>query len=171
MQKLSSGIGLLALSLLAACGGDEEAETTTQPTTDVVDSSDADAMVATDTESPMDGSAPVIEDPTLTRLHDEVFVISCGGGSCHLGGEVGGGLALDNDGELLARLTEPSIGSLLPQVTPGSLEESYLWHKCEGTHRSDAVGGAGSRMPLGLPPLSPEQRALLEAWILAGAPE
>lgn len=170
MQKLSLGIGLLALSLVSACGDDEE-DTTTQPTADAAGSTDADATAATDTETPMDGSAPVIENPTLARVHDEVFVMTCGGGSCHLNGEEGGGLALDNDGELLARLTAASVGSLLPQITPGSLEDSYLWHKCEGTHRTDAVGGAGSRMPLGLPPISTEQRALLEAWILAGAPE
>jgi hypothetical protein len=170
MHKFSLGLGLLTLALATAtaCGADDEV--TSNETADA-GPGDTDVATTTDTATPEDGSAPVIENPTLTMVSDEIFVMTCGGGACHLNGEQGGGLSLDNDGGLMARLLAPSVGSLLPQITPGSVEQSYLWHKNEGTHRTDAVGGAGSRMPLGLPPISTEQRALLEAWILAGAPE
>jgi hypothetical protein len=66
-------------------------------------------------------------------------------------------------------LLELSVGSEFPQVTPGSVEASYLWHKVNGTHRSPEVGGTGSRMPLSGAPLSEAQLATLRAWIEGGA--
>lgn len=54
------------------------------------------------------------------------------------------------------------------QVEPGDPSESYLWHKVAGTQAS--VGGAGMQMPLGVP-LSADDQALIEDWIIAGAPQ
>ena len=52
-------------------------------------------------------------------------------------------------------------------VTPGKPEDSYLWHKIDGTQVD--VGGSGSRMPLNSP-LHDDEKAIVERWILAGAP-
>ena len=58
-------------------------------------------------------------------------------------------------------------------VKPGSTDESYLWHKLQGTHLSVA-GGEGKSMPIvnqvGAR-LSDDELAIIEAWISAGAPE
>ena len=54
----------------------------------------------------------------------------------------------------------------LDRVQPGSLEDSYLWRKIEGTHED--VGGSGTAMPPGLE-LDEADLMVLEAWILGGA--
>ena len=52
-------------------------------------------------------------------------------------------------------------------VEPGDSENSYLWHKLNGTHQS--VGGAGSQMPLSGSPLSAAELSVVETWINDGA--
>jgi hypothetical protein len=51
-------------------------------------------------------------------------------------------------------------------VSPGALNESYLWHKLSGTHLE--VGGLGDRMPSNFP-LDPNQLKVFEQWIASGA--
>lgn len=177
--KLTNAILSLTIlcAALAACGDEEETVTPTPDagTTDTAGESDgtgtADTTPEADTDTPdEDGSGdPPVDNVALTQVSLEVFEVSCGGLACHTGGGIGGGLSLENDAELRDRLLAPSIGSLFPNVTPGDINTSYLWHKCEGTHRSDEVGGTGDRMPLGLPPLTDDQRSLLQAWIEGGA--
>ena len=57
----------------------------------------------------------------------------------------------------------------MPYITPGSLEESFLWYKI--TDRQDEVVGGGERMPPppDNEPLSADAIAAVEAWILSGA--
>lgn len=52
-------------------------------------------------------------------------------------------------------------------VTPGKLNESYLWHKLDGTQLE--VGGSGARMPSNIP-LDQDQKDVVARWIAAGAP-
>jgi hypothetical protein len=52
-------------------------------------------------------------------------------------------------------------------VEPGVLNESYLWHKVNGTQRE--VGGQGEIMPFTVP-LVPDELRIIERWIAAGAP-
>ena len=52
-------------------------------------------------------------------------------------------------------------------VKPGSLNESYLWHKVSGTHLE--VGGQGMIMPYTVP-LTDAELDVFERWIAAGAP-
>jgi hypothetical protein len=51
-------------------------------------------------------------------------------------------------------------------VQPGALNESYVWHKINGTQAQ--VGGQGSIMPSTIP-LNAEERRVFERWIAAGA--
>lgn len=51
-------------------------------------------------------------------------------------------------------------------VKPGSLNESYLWLKLNGTQAQ--VGGTGDIMPPTVP-LNAEERRVFEQWIAAGA--
>ena len=179
MSKVLFSLVLLCATA-AACGGDDETvtpapdagttDTTPDTTPDAEGTGTPDTAPETDTEAPDDGSGGGGgEEVLLEQVSLEVFEVSCGGLACHTGGGVGGGLSLENDAELRDRLLEPSLGSLFPNVTPGDINASYLWHKCEGTHRSDEVGGTGARMPLGLAPLTDEQRSLLQNWIEGGA--
>lgn len=72
------------------------------------------------------------------------------------------------DGRAIENLVRvPSIESKLPRLTPGDLSRSYIHHKLHGTFLS--VGGAGAQMPLG-GQLTPEELALVDDWILSGAP-
>ena len=52
-------------------------------------------------------------------------------------------------------------------VYPGAPGKSYLMHKLDGTHLD--AGGQGVQMPFGAPPLEPEVRERIRAWIAAGA--
>jgi hypothetical protein len=54
----------------------------------------------------------------------------------------------------------------VPLVVPCDLERSYLMVKIHGS----STMCSGEPMPRDAPPLSPEQIATLENWILAGAP-
>lgn len=51
-------------------------------------------------------------------------------------------------------------------VKPGVLNESYLWHKVNGTQL--VVGGSGKIMPSTIP-LDAAQLATIERWIAGGA--
>jgi hypothetical protein len=51
-------------------------------------------------------------------------------------------------------------------VKPGSLNESYLWHKVNGTQIE--VGGTGQIMPSTIP-LDAGQLGVIERWIASGA--
>ena len=53
------------------------------------------------------------------------------------------------------------------RVAPGSLNNSYLWHKVDGTQLE--VMGKGQIMPPGVP-LNPSERDVFGRWIAAGAP-
>jgi hypothetical protein len=52
------------------------------------------------------------------------------------------------------------------RVEPGSLNESYLWHKINGTQAE--VGGSGLIMPSNIP-LTQDERDLFGKWIAGGA--
>ena len=54
----------------------------------------------------------------------------------------------------------------MQRVKPGSLNESYLWHKINGTQLE--VGGSGLIMPSNIP-LSEEEIDLFARWIATGA--
>lgn len=55
----------------------------------------------------------------------------------------------------------------MQMVQPGDLQASYLWHKVKDTHLG--VGGEGKIMPPTIP-LYEHELAIVEAWILDGAP-
>ena len=84
---------------------------------------------------------------------------------CHVGAELGG---LNIDDAYAATVGVPSsIG--MPLVDPGHHQNSYNWHKLNGTHV--AVGGFGTTMPVARPHWSPEDLAAYAAWIDSGAPD
>lgn len=96
---------------------------------------------------------------------EEILTANCVSG-CHEPGGADSSLDL-SDGAYYAIYGVASSQSLLSLVEAGSHEESYLWHKVNGSQGS--VGGTGGRMPNGLPPLAAEQIDAIAAWIDGGA--
>jgi len=91
---------------------------------------------------------------------------SCGPSS-HTGGAASGDLSLDDFHGSTVGVASSDVADM-NLVEPGDLDNSYLWHKIEGTHLD--VGGDGSAMPLG-PALSDDDHSAIQAWIEDGAPE
>lgn len=73
------------------------------------------------------------------------------------------------DADAYANLVNaPSIQvPTMMRVAPSDTAHSYLWHKINGTQAS--VGGSGQIMPSTFP-LNPDEKAIFERWINAGAP-
>ena len=101
---------------------------------------------------------------SLAAMHDAVLRNACLG--CH---NLRSPVLLLNEGLRTRLLGFSAQVPTMPYITPGSTATSYLWHKVNGTQRS--VGGIGARMPSSGSALSAHQLAILEAWIVAGAPE
>ena len=87
---------------------------------------------------------------------------------CHGGLTPMGDFSLESIDAYDQLLFAPSAQVDMPMVTPGSPDESYLWHKLLGTHLE--VGGEGYSMPAELPILSDTKLDRIEEWILIGAP-
>jgi hypothetical protein len=71
-------------------------------------------------------------------------------------------------GEAFANLVNKPSDQLksMVLVKPGSLNESYLWLKINGSQAQ--VGGMGQIMPPTVP-LNPDERRIFERWIAGGA--
>jgi mono/diheme cytochrome c family protein len=88
--------------------------------------------------------------------------------TCHLTGQEAGNVSLVPDKAVATLVGTKAAGApALIRVVPGKPDESYLIMKLEGTQIEH--GGAGSRMPFGAPPLSPDKIAKLRQWISEGA--
>lgn len=159
---------VVALSLVLACA---------TPTTGGGDGTDTD----TDTDTDVDTSAGfVVEDETggetgLTPVdsHEEDIqpywskscVIYCHDGDPETEAGI---LDLQYGAAYDAIVTVQATQVDMPLITPGSLEDSYLWHKLRSTHPD--LGGSGEQMPLFAPPLDAETMERIETWIMIGAP-
>ncbi|MFK7843775.1 MAG: cytochrome c [Rhodothermales bacterium] len=103
--------------------------------------------------------------PTLTDIQANIFDTSCALSGCHgnaspqLGQDLSAGQSFSN----IVNVPSVEQPSLL-RVKPGDPEDSYLFRKIRGD-----ANIAGAQMPLGRSPLSAEQIALVESWILDGA--
>lgn len=90
--------------------------------------------------------------------------------TCHLAGSSGMMTAPTlnlNPGSAHANLVGvAAVGGPGSLVEAGSVEDSYLWHKVNGTHLD--AGGAGDKMPPAVD-LDADQLLVLEAWIASGA--
>lgn len=88
--------------------------------------------------------------------------------TCHQNAAPAGNLSLQRGTAPGSLIDQPSDQSELVYVKPGSLEDSYLFRKLEGTHLE--AGGSGQRMPLG-GSLSESDLAIIETWITGCAGE
>ena len=91
-------------------------------------------------------------------------------GACHITGDEPGKMALVPSRAWQSLVGQPSVElpSML-RISAGKPNESYVWHKVNGSHRE--VGGSGARMPMHQPPLPSAFLVLFEQWIEQGAPD
>lgn len=167
---------ILAATLTLACtrpisasddGDATVTDTGTSPGTDTsLGTEDSAGFAALDEDSGETGTGPV-------DSHDEdilpYWAISCVI-YCHGNNAEGpaAGLSLEYDVAYDALVGVPSQQTEMLLVSPGSTEDSYLWHKLQDTHLG--VGGSGVRMPKDGAPLGEETMARIETWLLIGAP-
>lgn len=89
--------------------------------------------------------------------------VSC---DCHTPGS--GGLKMGTVADAYMNLVgKAANGAPIARVEPGDHTTSYIWHKLSGTQVD--VGGGGSQMPLGGPPLAQATIDLIAQWIDEGA--
>lgn len=106
------------------------------------------------------------------QIQTEIFDQSCVSGACHDSVTRAGNLSLvaSESYDQLVNI-EPDNSAAreagLLRVLPDSVAGSFLVNKVTG----DLQGGEGAQMPIGAPPISDDQIALIEEWIDAGAPE
>ena len=99
--------------------------------------------------------------PTFAEVRDDIFVPSCGFGTCH--GSAAGGLQLDGDSvaaDLIGAPSRGAAGEIL--VVVGDPDNSYLIKKLED------AGIEGDPMPPGAP-LAADRIEVVRAWIAGGA--
>ena len=98
-----------------------------------------------------------------------VFALSCATQGCHTGNPpTNTPDTFDPQYAYDALVGQPAIQvPSMPLIDPGNPDHSYTVLKIRGT--ASGAGGVATRMPLNAPPLSDEDRAVIESWILAGA--
>ncbi|MCX8071607.1 MAG: hypothetical protein N3C12_04030 [Candidatus Binatia bacterium] len=107
---------------------------------------------------------------TFRELQERIFKPSCAHSGCHSAHAPVAGLDLESQhawAQLVGAAPTNFAASLrgLRRVQPRDLEMSFLWVKLEPVVPPEY----GSPMPLGLPPLSKQERRAIAQWILDGA--
>ena len=144
----------IALALLGtACGGGGGGSSSGVPVT-----------------GPTPGAACEQFDSTFAAIQKVIFEDhGCTQDVCH-GSARSGGLDLRPDAAYASLLAVGSTSSDLPRILPGEPGESYLYLKLKAATEPGSVPIAGSPMPSGLQPLSPERLEAVRLWIEKGAP-
>jgi len=86
---------------------------------------------------------------------------------CHQGTRASGDLNLEPNAAYHNIVNKDSMQSSMKLVSPSNSENSYLWHKLDGTHVD--VGGSGVQMPYNSPPLTQHKLDMIRKWIDEGA--
>jgi mono/diheme cytochrome c family protein len=109
------------------------------------------------------------EDETAPTAADVEAIFDARCVSCHTGDDAPAGQNLTLGVAAVVDVASTEVPTMV-RIAPGSLEDSYLWHKVSGTAAS--VGGVDTQMPLdGTGPLSQAELDTISGWIEAGAPE
>lgn len=102
--------------------------------------------------------------PTWVADVEPIIDARCGG--CHTNGGASGGRSWNTYADMFQMSIDVPT---MQEIEPFDRQNSYIWHKINGTQAS--VGGSGSRMPLSGGFLNSTQLNTIGAWIDAGAPE
>jgi hypothetical protein len=106
---------------------------------------------------------------TLADVQAQVFTPFCATQFCHSSTAQSGGMVLEAGASMAALVNVPAVNFAamnagLVRVSPGNPDDSFLLIKLTGPTLEQ-----GSRMPMGLPPLSDELITLVRNWIAQGA--
>jgi hypothetical protein len=167
----------VAMAAVAACGDDDSGGTTTvpaptQPVPDAATEAAADAATDAATDTATDTAPPPPQAATFTQVFATVLSQVCR--QCHgTPGGIGitiGNLDMTTQATAFTNLVNtPAAGGSCAgrgtRVVPGSPNTSILFLKVDLTDPAPC----GSKMPLGLPPLSQSDINLIGSWITAGA--
>ena len=183
MKNVSGAVTVLTVVLLAGCFDFGQP---LPPGADSGGGTDADAG-GLDSGPPPDSGPPLCTpmcpvDTTVVGPLDfatevePIFLNNCSNGACHTGAGLGGTKIL-TAGMICATTVgvvaaETTGTTMMPRITAGDAEQSYLFHKVRGTHNCpppDGPDGSGGRMPYGAPCLSPTDLGTIRAWIDDGA--
>jgi hypothetical protein len=171
----------VAVAAIAAACGDENAPAVIVPPEDAATPSDA-AGADTTAEATVDATPDAAPDAapeaeaaatvTFTQVYTTVITQFCA--PCHTAaGGIGittGNLDMTTQAKAFTNLVNvPAAGASCSgmgvRIVPGSPATSLLFKKVDLTDPAPC----GSKMPLGLPPLSQANIDLIGAWITAGA--
>lgn len=154
-----------------------ETTDTTPPETETTNTTPPDETSTTgpdDTTTSPDDTTSTGPDPDTTDtgkglsfevdVYAPIISVKC---SCHVAG-ASGGLAMPDATTAYANLVGvPAVGlPTMNRVTAGDSDNSYIFHKINGTHLD--VGGVGGKMPLG-GSLDGGQISTIANWINDGA--
>lgn len=167
--SLDSELSLYYALLEDANGpGDDDGED------DVADSAEDDDGISTTDDGPGTEDGPGTDDSTGEPLLSHAIDIQplwnskCLNPGCHEPPAPGGGLVLSENA--YANIVGVfATGANRPLVAPGDPDGSYVLNKLDGSFSDPEVNGSGSRMPLAMPMLSPEEIQLVSDWIEQGA--
>jgi hypothetical protein len=121
---------------------------------------------ATATASPSPTATQIV---TLADVQSQVFTPNCLTAFCHTSSAQAGGMVLEDGASYAALVNVPAVNfdaanNGLVRVKPGDPDASFLYIKLTAPTLPQ-----GSRMPMGLPPLSDNLIALVRTWIAQGA--
>ncbi len=110
-----------------------------------------------------------VDQVTLSDVQP-IFTSTCALSGCHAATNPELGMSL-SVGQTFANVVNVPATELstMNRVTPGQPDNSYLFHKVQGTHLVLDPPGSGVQMPKGRSPLTQMEIDLIRAWIEAGA--
>ena len=170
MRSATNCLLSVMLCVVVGCGGGGEQENVTDtsergssgPTAETADEG---GSMGEET-SLSQGSEGIVQ--FRQEIVEAIFLPSCATPACHSSTAAQAGLVLEAEAAYANIVNVPStqVGDL-DRVQPFDPAQSYLYLKITGQQAS--VGGSGSQMPLGAPPLSQEAIETIRLWIEQGA--
>ena len=116
-------------------------------------------------------SAPRVLPSTWAGIQAIFDRNGCLNAACHGAPPFQGDLDLRPDVAYRNLVDAPSDRGGKKRVQPGSRQDSFLWEKLAAGAAGFELGGRGSPMPVGLPPVTADELEALRLWIQFGAPE
>ncbi|AKV03273.1 hypothetical protein AKJ09_09936 [Labilithrix luteola] len=164
------------LAAIAACAGNENDIATTPPPTPAAPTPDATTIVDAGADADAQRSQVVdasdIDAPTFTQIYTTIISVRCA--PCHttpegIGTQVGQLDMTTQNAAYMNLVDAAAAGASCAgdgvRVVPGDAAASLMFLKVDLTDPAPC----GSKMPLGGPPLAPDEVTQIQDWINAGA--
>jgi hypothetical protein len=176
---IATCVAAVALGCVPAADDDGETgnDSGADPSTVTDPDSSSGTTPTTADDSGSSGDVPLVTFNQIQPILDANCIMGVAGQACHTMGGSWATTLYTPDVAYETMLEGDPLQSLLPYITPDSLDDSYLWHKINGTHGPPIGSGLQmpsidtSVMPAEDPgPLAAGDIELFRNWILSGAP-